>query len=249
MMEMTNLPTGGSSPDRGRPILRARDLVKDFLGPDGVVHALAAVSLDLYAGEVVAIVGRSGSGKTTLLQMLGLLSTPTGGSLELLGNQVRSLRPHEQAAFRRRHLGFVFQSFNLLPQLSALENVELPMLGPDTASRAHALLDSLGMGERLGHRPDALSAGEQQRVAIARAVSNEPGILLADEPSGNLDQATETELLELLRRMAERGCCVVIVTHSRAVAEIADRVITLDSGRVAVGYESAEGTTRTEMTA
>lgn len=233
-MDQPRPGNGISTVSADAPVLRAWNLGKEFPGKGHAVAALADVSLELHAGEVVAIVGRSGSGKTTLLQILGLLSKPSSGSLELLNAPVASLRSHEQAFLRRRHLGFVFQSFNLLPQLSAIENVELPMLGDDVSGRARALLESLGMGDRLRHRPSELSAGEQQRVSVARALANDPEIILADEPSGNLDPTTESEMLSLLRAAAARGRAVLVVTHSPAVAAAADRVITLVSGRVAV---------------
>jgi ABC-type lipoprotein export system ATPase subunit len=198
---------------------------------------VAGVDLTVEPGEMVAIVGPSGCGKTTLLQLCGLLLKADAGRLSIAGAEVTSLNDDARAALRRRHLGFVFQSFNLLPQFDAIDNVRIARPDrPDAAQRARDLLIRLGLESRLNHRPSQLSAGEQQRVAIARAWINEPSVLLADEPTGNLDSEREGEILDLLREATGRGQAVVLVTHSAAVAARADRVLAMRDGRL-------EGTT------
>jgi putative ABC transport system ATP-binding protein len=215
------------------PLLRADGLVRDY--PDGEVHALRGVSIAVRAGEWVAITGPSGCGKSTLLHILGGLDRPTSGEVYFEGTPLGAL---DLDAFRARRLGFVFQSFYLLPTLTALENVQVPMFeGPlprrERPPRAMALLEEVGLGPRSGHLPGRLSVGERQRVAIARALANEPALLLADEPTGNLDSAAQGEVLELLAHLRdERGLTLVVVTHSPDVATAADRVVRLRDGQV-----------------
>ena len=215
------------------PILSARDLVRTY--PDGDVRALRGVSLDVVRGESVAITGPSGCGKSTLLHLLGGLDRPTAGTVSFDGQALSAL---DIDTFRARQVGFVFQSFHLLPTLTALENAQVPMFeGPwprrDRARRAEALLREVGLGHRLGHVPSQLSVGERQRVAIARALANGPALLLADEPTGNLDSVAQTEVLELLGRLRrERGLTMVVVTHSPEVAAASDREIKLRDGQL-----------------
>jgi putative ABC transport system ATP-binding protein len=215
------------------PLLRAEGLVRDY--PDGDVHALQGVSIAVRAGEWVAITGPSGCGKSTLLHILGGLDRPNSGEVYYEGTRLGAL---DLDAFRARRIGFVFQSFHLLPTLSALENVQIPMFEgpwprPERPWRARALLDEVGLGPRSGHLPGRLSVGERQRVAIARALANEPALLLADEPTGNLDSAAQDEVLELLARLrSERGLTLVVVTHSPDVAAAADRVVAMRDGQV-----------------
>ncbi|HWE40522.1 MAG TPA: ABC transporter ATP-binding protein [Isosphaeraceae bacterium] len=217
------------------PLLRAEGLVRDY--PDGDVHALRGVSIAVGRGEWVAITGPSGCGKSTLLHILGGLDRPTSGEVYFEGAPLAAL---DLDAFRARRLGFVFQSFHLLPTLSALENVQVPMFeGPwparERSRRARALLEEVGLGARSGHPPGRLSVGERQRVAIARALANEPALLLADEPTGNLDSAAQDEVLALLARLrAGRGLTLVVVTHSPDVAAAADRVVMLRDGRIEI---------------
>jgi putative ABC transport system ATP-binding protein len=222
------------------------------LGHERVV-ALDDVTLSVEAGTMVAIMGPSGSGKSTLMNLLGLLDTPTAGSYRIGGEEVAGLSDRERSRQRRERIGFIFQSFNLLPRKSALDNVSVPLMyagvgRSDRQQRARALLEQLGLGDRLRHRPTELSGGQQQRVAIARALVNEPALILADEPTGNLDSQTGREVLALLGQLHEAGRTIVVVTHDRAVAEHAQRIVTLVDGRV-VSDEKAGPTDATMRTA
>jgi ABC-type lipoprotein export system ATPase subunit len=204
--------------------------------PDGVVRALRGVSLQVARRESVAITGPSGCGKSTLLYLLGGLDVPTSGEVRFDGTPLATLDPD---TFRARKIGFVFQSFHLLPTLTAVENVQVPMFEADLpraarARRAGSLLDEVGLSHRRGQFPNRLSVGERQRVAIARALANEPVLLLADEPTGNLDSVNQEEVLQLLQQLRrERGLTLVIVTHSAEVAAAADRTIRLRDGKIA----------------
>lgn len=215
------------------PLIRCNDLVRIY--PDGDVHALRGVSLQVAAGESVAITGPSGCGKSTLLHLLGGLDHPTSGEVIFDG---RPLSTIDLDAFRARRIGFVFQSFHLLTTLSALENVQIPMFEApwpraERPTRARALLNDVGMGHRINQFPNKLSVGERQRVAIARALANEPRVLLADEPTGNLDSVNQSEVLRLLDRLRrERGLTLVVVTHSPEVAEACDRTIKMRDGQI-----------------
>ncbi|HEU4724341.1 MAG TPA: ABC transporter ATP-binding protein [Candidatus Eisenbacteria bacterium] len=218
---------------------RLENLSKTYPAAGEDVHALRDVSLTIARGEIVALLGRSGSGKTTLLNILGTLDRPTGGSLTIAGLRVDDLAEPELLRLRRESLGFVFQFFHLLPYLSALENALLPLwlAGDQSAAatlRARALLAAVGLAEKADRPAGRLSGGEMQRVAVARALVNEPALVLADEPTGNLDQANAEAVLELLRALSrERGATLVIATHSDAAARIADRRVRLLDGRVA----------------
>ena len=219
------------------PILEARDLAKVYRRGASEVRAVDGIDLEIAAGELMAIMGRSGSGKTTLLDLLGCLLRPTSGELAIDGRSVIGASDGELAAIRRERIGFVFQEFNLIPTLNAIENVMLPLrYGPrrgDGRRRAGELLDLVGLGERVSHRPTELSGGEQQRVAIARALVNDPAVILADEPTGELDSATSERLIATLRQLnRDRGVTIVIVTHDAGVAGATDRVLRLSDGRV-----------------
>ena len=220
-------------------IIEAVDIVKEYRRGERTVRALDGVSFTIGGGEVVSVVGPSGSGKSTLLHLLGGLDRASAGQVVVDGADLGTLDDEAITAFRRRRLGFVFQFFNLLPTLSAWENVALPRLldGIPLAQerdRALALLDRVGLGARADHRPAELSGGEMQRVAVARALVNEPVLVLADEPTGNLDSESGVMVLDLLRSLtSEQGGTLVLVTHDRGVAEVADRVIRLVDGRVA----------------
>ena len=214
-------------------IIEARDIHKHF----GPLEVLKGIDLTVGQGEIVAIMGASGAGKSTLLQILGTLSTPDAGSLQVDGEDVLRLKGDRLAAFRGRRIGFVFQAHHLLPEFSALENVMIPALiagAPvrEARSRAERLLGEVGLSQRAEHKPSELSGGEQQRVAIARALVNGPAVLFADEPTGNLDSATKQEIHRLLFSLRERlGQTVVIVTHDPELAGLCDRCLTMKDGR------------------
>ncbi|MBP7706287.1 MAG: ABC transporter ATP-binding protein [Candidatus Aminicenantes bacterium] len=222
------------------PLVRVRGLARTYAVGDVRVAALEDVSLDIGEGRFVAVTGASGSGKSTLLNLLGGLDTPTAGTIEVGGVPVSGMDREALARYRRSVAGMIFQSFNLVPARTALENVELPLVfaGVERAERrrrAAALLEQVGLARRGGHRPAELSGGEQQRVAVARALANGPRLLLADEPTGNLDSATSREIVGLLAGLnRDRGLTVVMVTHEEAlVREFADEVVRLRDGRVA----------------
>jgi putative ABC transport system ATP-binding protein len=220
-------------------VVEARSLSRVFGDGGRVIHALAGVDLDVLAGELVAVVGPSGSGKTTLLQLLGALDRPTDGTLAIAGSPVSDLEEGELALLRRETIGFVFQQFNLIPTLTAAENVEAAMAptrlgGRARKARALDLLETMGLSQRTGQLPTRLSGGEQQRVAIARALANEPRLLLADEPTGNLDSETGAGVLELLTQIAsEDGRAVVLVTHDVSIAGQAPRRVRMRDGKIA----------------
>ena len=218
------------------PVLALRDVVRRYETGGETVVALDSVSVDARPGEFVTVMGPSGSGKSTMLNLLGLLDSPDEGRVLLDGRDVTDLDDERRTAERRRSIGFVFQSFYLLPTLTAVENVELPTLfGPDRTrrDRARDLLDRVGLGDRLNHRPAELSGGQKQRVAIARALVNEPRLVLADEPTGNLDRETGATILDEFRRVAdERDVAVVAVTHDPQLESYTDQTVELVDGQV-----------------
>jgi len=221
------------------PLISTRDLTKTYQVGDVEVRALQGVSLDVCAGEFVALTGPSGSGKSTFMHLLGCLDRPTRGQYWLNGQDVATLSGNQLARIRNHTIGFVFQGFNLLPRTSALENVELPLFYTSGVSssrrheRARAALDAVGLGALLRNHPNQMSGGQQQRVAIARALVNDPTLLLADEPTGNLDSRTSIEIMEILQRLnAERGLTIVLVTHEHDIAEYASRIVSFLDGRV-----------------
>jgi putative ABC transport system ATP-binding protein len=223
------------SPLRTEPVLRTRGLGKEYGHGDGLVHALDGVALEVSPGETLAVMGPSGCGKSTLLHLLGGLERPSGGEVWLGGRRIDELSEKALARTRRHSIGFVFQAFHLMDELTALENVELPALlagrSPRAArDRAADLLDQVGLTDRSDHLPSALSGGQRQRVAIARALSNEPLVVLADEPTGNLDSAATLDVLRLLDSLRSTGQTLVIVTHDERIAATADRLITMRDG-------------------
>ena len=202
------------------------------------VHALREVSLEIQKGEYVAIMGPSGSGKSTLMNLLGCLDTPTGGSYELNGLRVSEMNDNQLAEIRNREIGFIFQTFNLLPRSDALRNVELPLIYagvPPSQRRKTALatLASVGLADRVHHKPNELSGGQRQRVAVARALVNHPSILLADEPTGNLDSKTGTEIMALFENLSNTGNTIIVVTHEEAIARQSRRIIRIRDGLIA----------------
>jgi len=216
-------------------LVAARELRRDYPMTAGVVHAVRGVTLDVRAGEYVAIVGPSGCGKSTLLNLIGAIDAPSSGELTIAGQRLAGLSDREATLFRLRHIGFVFQRFYLMPVLTALENVELPMseagLGKtERRERARELLAYVGLGERMHHRPTELSGGEQQRVAIARALANKPALLLADEPTGELDAHTGEEMIALFERLNGDGTTIIVVTHDEDLARAAHRVVHMRDG-------------------
>lgn len=218
-------------------MIQIEDLTKTYVMGEETVTALDRVSLSINRGESIAIIGPSGSGKSTLMNLLGGLDRPSGGRYRFEGEEVARFSDDQLADFRNRRIGFVFQSFQLLPRLSALQNVELPMIYAgqpprNRRDRAAELLERVGLGARMGHRPNQLSGGQQQRVAIARSLANQPDLLLADEPTGALDSATGVEVLALFQKLNAEGLTVVLVTHDRGVADAARRRIAFRDGRV-----------------
>jgi putative ABC transport system ATP-binding protein len=221
----------------GEPLIRVRDLAKTYHLGDHAVHALRGVSLEVERGDFVAVMGPSGSGKSTFMNLLGCLDRPTEGQYYLDGQDVARLSRDALAAVRNRRIGFVFQTFNLLPRVTAIDNVELPLLYTGTPAaerrqRAAACLRQVGLGGREAHRPSQLSGGQQQRVAIARALVNSPSLILADEPTGNLDTRTSVEILAILQALNRDGITVVMVTHEEDIARYARRILGFRDGRL-----------------
>jgi putative ABC transport system ATP-binding protein len=220
-------------------LIETRDLTKTYDLGAAAVRALRGVTLSIDRGEYVAIMGPSGSGKSTLMHILGCLDSPTSGSYTLNGSEVASLTGRALARVRNQEIGFVFQNFNLLPRVDLLSNVSLPLVyhgsirRSDRTARARGHLDRLGLGQRLKHRPNELSGGERQRAAIARALVNEPSILLADEPTGNLDSKTGKEIMSILDGLSHEGRTVVLVTHDPNVADHARRIVEIEDGAIA----------------
>lgn len=224
--------------ERGSTVVRVTGLTRSFEQGGVRIDVLRGVDLDVRSGEIVALLGPSGSGKSTMLQAIGLLEGGFGGSIAIAGKQAASLNGDDRAALRRDHIGFIYQFHHLLPDFSALENVVLPQLiagrsRAESEERARELLAALGLAERTTHRPSQLSGGEQQRVAVARALANKPDLVLADEPTGNLDEATADRVFEqFLRLVREEGSAALVATHNERLAERMDRVVRLHEGKL-----------------
>lgn len=221
------------------PVIKLSEIHKVYRTGDVDVHAVRGVSLDIFPGEFVAIMGSSGSGKSTLMNMIGALDRPTGGTYLLDGIDVSTLNRDRLADIRNEKIGFVFQGFNLLSRTTAVENVEMPMLynrqrvtGGDQVKRALACLELVGLAQRADHKPNQLSGGQQQRVAIARALVNQPSLLLADEPTGNLDSQTSIEIMGVFQELNEQGITIVMVTHELDVARYTKRTVILRDGKI-----------------
>ncbi len=218
-------------------LIELENVSKLYHDGENEVRALDGVSLHIRGGEFVAIVGQSGSGKSTLMNMLGCLDTPTGGSYFLDGDDVSDMSDDELADIRNLRIGFIFQGFNLIPGLSALENVELPLIyrGMEREARkklAREALERVGLSHRLRHKPSEMSGGQQQRVAIARAIAARPPILLADEPTGNLDSKSGAEVIDILKELNREGRTVILITHDNGIATMADRVVRIHDGKI-----------------
>jgi putative ABC transport system ATP-binding protein len=218
-------------------VISVNNLTREYLMGTEVVYALRGASLDIRRNEYVAVMGPSGSGKSTLMNLIGCLDTPTSGEYWLSGQEVSRMGDDALARVRNREIGFVFQTFNLLPRATALHNVELPLVYSGVSSkerrqRAMDALDRVGLGDRVGHRPNELSGGQRQRVAIARALVNRPALLLADEPTGNLDSTTSDELMQVFQQLHDEGQTIIMVTHEPDIATHAHRVVVLKDGRV-----------------
>ena len=216
-------------------VIEVRNIIRDFKLGQEVVHVLKGIDLDIKKGDYIAFMGPSGSGKSTLMNLLGCLDTATAGSYKLNGTDVSSLSDDQLADIRNTEIGFVFQTFNLLPRTTALDNVALPMIyagmsKKDRVARAKEVLTSVGLADRMDHQPSQLSGGQRQRVAVGRALVNNPSIILADEPTGNLDSKTGVEIMALFEKIHENGNTVIVVTHEEEIAEHAHRVIRLRDG-------------------
>ena len=221
----------------GQPLIHARDLRKTYHVGDQMVQALDGLDLDIQANEYVALMGPSGSGKSTLMNMLGCLDSPTSGKYILNGQDVSRLDDDALADIRNREIGFVFQTFNLLPRYTAVENVALPMIyggfsKAERDARARKVLTQVGLGDRMDHKPNELSGGQRQRVAVARALVMKPSIILADEPTGNLDTTTSHEVMELFSEIQQAGNTVILVTHEEDIAACAQRTVRLRDGKI-----------------
>ncbi len=219
------------------PLIKIRDIKRDFVLGNETVYVLKGIDLEINKGEYVALMGPSGSGKSTLMNLLGCLDTPTSGTYILNGKDVSQMKDDELAEIRNKEIGFVFQTFNLLPRTTALDNVALPMIyagysKSERRARAQQVLTQVGLSDRMDHQPNQLSGGQRQRVAVARALVNSPSIILADEPTGNLDSKTSVEIMKLFNDIHANGNTIIVVTHEEEIAAYAHRIIRLRDGKI-----------------
>jgi putative ABC transport system ATP-binding protein len=231
-----------------KSIIHLSNIAKAYKIGTEVIHALRSVSLDIYKNEYVALMGPSGSGKSTLMNVLGCLDTPSSGEYDLNGTSVAKMLDNDLAEVRNKEIGFVFQSFNLLPRSTALDNVILPLVyagytKTERLKRGKEVLEQVGLGDRIMHKPNELSGGQRQRVAIARALVNRPAIILADEPTGNLDSKTSVEIMVLLEEIHKQGNTIILVTHEEDIAQHAHRIVRLKDGEVERDYKNENITT------
>jgi putative ABC transport system ATP-binding protein len=247
MATVVTTPAGRTDAPVGKgSVIRAEDLWRTYVMGSEEIHALRGVSFTVDTGEYVAVMGPSGSGKSTLMNIVGCLDTPSKGSYILRNKVVSEMTDDELAAVRNREIGFVFQTFNLLPRASALHNVELPLIyagvtKQDRLDRARKALEMVELGDRVNHRPNELSGGQRQRVAIARALVMQPSLLLADEPTGNLDTTTGEEIMRLFQRLNDDGHTIIVVTHERDIAQHAQRTIFIRDGKIESDAPNARG--------
>ncbi|MXV52201.1 ATP-binding cassette domain-containing protein [Pedobacter sp. HMF7647] len=228
-----------------QPLITIKDIGRKYVIGSETIHALKSVSLDINKGEFVALMGPSGSGKSTLMNILGCLDTPTKGEYILNGIRVSDMTDNELAEVRNKEIGFVFQTFNLLPRSSSLDNVALPLVysgigKKDRDERAQKALENVGLGNRVDHKPNELSGGQRQRVAVARALINNPSIILADEPTGNLDTKTSVEIMGLLEEIHSKGNTIILVTHEEDIAQHAHRIVRMRDGLIENDYQNVE---------
>lgn len=226
-------------------LIDIKQIKRDFVLGSEIINVLKGIDLQINKGEYVALMGPSGSGKSTLMNILGCLDTPTSGSYVLNGKDVSQMHDDDLAEIRNKEIGFVFQTFNLLPRTTALDNVALPMIyagysKTDRSARATTVLKQVGLGDRMDHQPNQLSGGQRQRVAVARALVNNPSIILADEPTGNLDSKTSVEIMNLFNEIHKNGNTVILVTHEEDIAKYAHRIIRLKDGMIENDYENKE---------
>lgn len=227
------------------PLIKIRDIGRKYVIGAETIHALKSVTLDIYKGEFVALMGPSGSGKSTLMNILGCLDTPTRGEYILNGINVSEMSDDELAEVRNKEIGFVFQTFNLLPRSTSLDNVALPLVYAGYSKKvredkAQAALESVGLGNRVHHKPNELSGGQRQRVAVARALINNPSIILADEPTGNLDTKTSIEIMGLLEEIHSKGNTIILVTHEEDIAQHAHRIVRMRDGLIENDYQNKD---------
>ena len=231
-----------------QPIIQLTNIAKNYKIGTEVIHALRSVSLEIYKNEYVALMGPSGSGKSTLMNVLGCLDSPSSGNYVLNGTSVAQMADNKLAEVRNKEIGFVFQSFNLLPRSTALDNIMLPLIyagisKTDRLNRGKEVLEQVGLGDRITHKPNELSGGQRQRVAIARALVNHPAIILADEPTGNLDSKTSIEIMGLFEEIHKKGNTIILVTHEEDIAKYAHRIVRLKDGVVERDYKNENITT------